>query len=502
MAMVNKIVLIKPKSTYVSSMPRIPLSVLFIGSTLKHNGYEVRVIDANVERNYEQAIMKECKDADLVGISALTSEVKCGLEITKLIKEKSNSLIIWGGIHPSLFPQLTCEDSLIDLVGCGEGEPLLLEIAKGKPFNEIEGLVYKENGEVIINKTRPYIDLNTLPLMDYTLIDMSKYYEGGTWRKAVDVQTSRGCPNDCLFCVNKALGTHKMRFMSAERVVLECERLVNGYGANFITFTDDNFFLNRKRARDICNGILSHKLKFKWFAEVRADYFRDGFIDKEFLELAQESGLSNLTIGAESGVPKYLTMLGKGITTENIEQSAKTLSQTNITTAYSFLIGLPDETKEDIFTTLGFIEKLQKIYPNGVYGIGILRAYPKSELTDRFVNQGLIIEPKTLGEFADDKFNRVYIDILLRPVWHKHPDFVVKISRYSDIAYGVFLSSSVRKNLKYGSILLLPEKTLQKIARWRVHHKFFKFPIDLYIGESLHKLYTSSFVRKLAKWRK
>jgi radical SAM superfamily enzyme YgiQ (UPF0313 family) len=500
---VKKIVLIKPKSDFVSKMPRIPLALLFMGSALKSNGIDVKLIDTNVEDNYNEVILKECENASLVGISCLTSEVKEGLEISKLIKDNYDVKIIWGGIHASLFPQMTCEDALVDYVCFGEGEPFMLEMAQGKPLESIKGLVYKENGVVKTNEPRPYINLNELPKLDYSLVDMSKYFEGGTWRKAVDVQTSRGCPNACLFCVHSALNDHKVRMMSSDMVVDECERLVKEYGANYITFVDDNFFLNRKRAREICEKLIERKLNIKWFAEVRADYFRDGFIDKEFLELAERSGLSNLTIGAESGIPKYLELIGKGITTENIIKSAEYLSKTNISTAYSFMIGLPDETIDDIMTNIYFIEKIRKIYPNAICGLGSLRAYPKSELTDRFIKQGFLKNPSNLREFTDHNFNKNYIDTPLRPIWHKNPDFVMAISRYTYNAYGVYLGEGLKKHLKYGSVLLLPERIFHKIAVWRIHHKFFRLPLDLYISEYLHQIvYPSKFVKRLIRWRK
>lgn len=492
--MTQKIVLIKPKSSFVSKMPRIPLAPLFLGSVLKANNYEVRIVDANVEDDFNEAILRECADAFLVGISVLTSEVKEALEISQLIKNNYKIPIVWGGIHPSLFPELTAEDSLIDYVICGEGEYSLLEL--------VRQLEKKEKPDKIIYP-KPYINLNELPKLDYSLIDMSKYYEGGTWRRAVDVQTSRGCPYECEFCFNSTLGNHKTRTMSSDRVVDECERLVKEYGANYITFVDDNFFLNRKRAREICEKIIERKLNIKWFAEVRADYFREGFIDAEFLEIAEKSGLSNLTIGAESGIPKYLDLIGKGITTENIIKSAEYLSKTKITTAYSFMIGLPDETIDDIMTNIYFIEKLRSIYPEAICAVGSIRAYPKCKLTDRFVKQGFLKEPTNLREFADHNFSKNYIDTPLRPIWHKNPDFVMAISRYTYNAYGLYLGKNIRNNLKYGSVLLLPERIFQKIALWRIHHKCFWLPLDLCISEFLHhKIYPSKLAKRLARWRK
>jgi len=501
-----KVVLIRPRrSKDRPRMPRLPLALLYMGTILKVNGYEVKIIDSEVETNYETIVANECKDALLVGVTALTSQANGGLEISDFIKKRFDVPIVWGGVHPTLFSELTCKDKAVDYVVVGEGEYTMLELAESvklcKPLDDIEGLVWKNGGSVKINKARSYINLNESPSVDYTLIDMGKYLKNAMWRKAVDVQTSRGCPYRCLFCLHSIVNDQKVRFVNANRVVDECERLITEYGVDYITFVDDNFFVNKKRARDICLEIIRRKLKFNWFAEVRANYFRDGFIDNEFLELAEASGLTNVTIGAESGVQKFLNLIGKEITVEEIMNSAVALSKTNITAAYSFIIGLPDETVDDIFTTWEFIEKLQRIYPRAVYGIGVLRAYPGSKLTEGFVKQGYIKEPNSLRQFADYEYSKMYTDSMLVPVWHCAPRVADLVARYSLIANSVLGGTTVSKHLKYASTLLLPERILQKIARWRLHNRFLWFPVDLNISKLLHTLYLSRIAKVLIRWK-
>ncbi|KKN06364.1 hypothetical protein LCGC14_1078060 [marine sediment metagenome] len=505
-----KVVLIRPQSntdTFNSSIPRIPLALLYIGSVLKQHGHEVKIIDTNVALYSKVAILGELgSNLDLVGITALTSEVESGLGISQFIKDRIDVPIVWGGIHPSLYPEMTCADPMIDYVVFGDGEYAMLELVEAleahKPVDDIKGLVYKNKNVVKKNQSREYVNLDGLPAIDYGLIKMDRYFKGDTWHKAIDVQTSRGCIYHCKYCVNEALGNHEVRTLSALKVVDSCELLVKNYGINFVTFNDDNFFFNIKRAREICREIIRRGLNIKWFAEVRADYFRDGFVDNEFLVLAQESGLINLTIGAESGVPEVLKIMDKGITVEDVETSARMLAQTGIATAYSFIIGLPNESKADIMETLKFMEHLDEIYPRGTYSVTTLRAYPGSELTDGFFKAGLIREPKTLREFADHEINKVYTESPSRPVWHSDPDFAYAVARYSSIAYSPFIKATLRANLKHSSILLLPETILQKIARFRLQHQFFWFPVDIHISKLLRRLYYSKLARSIVRWKK
>lgn len=500
------VVLIKPRSsTNRIGVERIPLSLLYIGSTLKANGHRVKIIDTNVGSRYKETIYNECEDADLVGITALTSEVKSGLAISKLIKEKFGIPIVWGGIHPTLFPLLTCEDKTVDFVVVGEGEYTLLEltnaIEKGQPFRGIKGLVYKEDGLVKVNQPRPYVDFEGLPSIDYSLIEMGRYYEGRLWRKSVDIQSSRGCPYKCKYCINPTIKNGKVRALSVKKVVDECERVIMEYGVNFITFVDDNFFINKERAKGICCEIIKRGLEFKWFAEARADFFREGFIDRDFLELAGKSGLTNLTIGAESGSPRMLALIAKDITVENIIQSATVLAKTDIITAYSFLVGFPTETRGNILETLNCIKKLQVIYPRATCAIGTLRAYPGSELTEYIIKQGWIKEPRSLQEFAEHKHNKVYTERWLKPIWHRVPAFAYSVACYSFIAFGPFTGVSIKKHLKYSDILLLPLVLLQKIAIWRLNHLFFKCSLDLYISRALYSFCYSNIARKFVRWK-
>lgn len=499
-----KVVLIRPMSNVgtIAKMPRMPLALLYIGSVLKYDGHDVVLIDMNAEADCKKRIAKECGDATIVGVSALTSEVRSGLDITRFVKSQTKAPVVWGGIHASLFPEMTCQNEFVDYVVYGEGEYAMLELVDalegGNDFEGTKGLVYHKNYAVVKNEPRSYIDLNDMPEIDYSLIDMDRYFEGGTWRKVADVQTSRGCPYKCHFCINAALHNHKVRFMSTDRVVAECERLVKDYGVNYITFIDDNFFINKKRAGDICKGL--EKLKVKWFAEVRANFFKDGFIDSDFLMMAEASGLSNLTIGAESGVPHCLEEMAKGITVDDILNSAKMLSKTKISAAYSFIIGLPNETEQDILQTVNFVSGLKRIYPHAVFNIAILRAYPRTKFTEHFAEQGWIREPSSLAEFANHGHNRVYTGSFIKPVWHSNPSFAHSVARVSEVAFGSFNRASVREHLKGASVLLLPEMTLQRIAFWRVRHRFFRFLVDVSAYRLLHWLYFNRWIRRLAKW--
>ncbi|MFA6356723.1 MAG: cobalamin-dependent protein, partial [Candidatus Omnitrophota bacterium] len=193
-----KIVFIEPRSTEANVYSRISMPLLgpiYLGTILKARGHEVEI--------YNEDILKPDYDkleADLIGISILTSTAKRGYEIAdRFPREK----VIMGGVHASLLPEEAIRHARQVVIG--EAEEVIVDIVEGRITEPIV-------------KGRPVEDLDSLPYPDFTLI------KGDRSRSlAVPVSTSRGCPHDCSFCsVTKMFG-RKYRFRSAENVMGELE---------------------------------------------------------------------------------------------------------------------------------------------------------------------------------------------------------------------------------------------------------------------------------------
>jgi len=232
----------------------LPLSVLLVAAPLVKYGYSVKIIDQRVEKNWKEILLKELrKNPLLVGISALTGrQILYGLQVSQLVKENSNALVVWGGVHPSLLPEQTLQNKFIDIVVIGEGEETLLELAnklkRKEDWSNILGIGYKRNGKIHINKRREFINLNTQPKIPYNLIDIEKYiakksFASGKPGRDVALYTSRGCPHRCAFCYNKEFNKRVWRGESAERVIEHIKYLVNTYKISSFNVQDDEFLL-------------------------------------------------------------------------------------------------------------------------------------------------------------------------------------------------------------------------------------------------------------------
>ncbi len=123
------------------------------------------------------------------------------------------------------------------------------------------------------------------------------------------IQTSRGCPHGCSYCYNSVFNRRRWRAKSARRVLDEIEYIMSKFPhVKIIDPVDDNFFVDKKRVEDICNGMLDRQIKVKWRADCRFDYLSN--YDKEFIELLQQSGCVELDFGGESGSER-ITMFGR-----------------------------------------------------------------------------------------------------------------------------------------------------------------------------------------------
>lgn len=476
----KKVLLINPpfniaKENYDSS---ISVGLLSIATYLDSKGVAVKIIDGVRQENYLDLIMQNAKKCDFVGISAMTTQIPAALKISELIKKiNPRCLVIWGGPHPTFFVNETLSHPLVDLVCFGEGEITLWEIVKGKNLSEIFGIAYKkQNEEIVVNSPRPLSNPMEMPLFNWDLADkevLEKLY-------LIPSLTSRGCPHRCTFCINAIL-KNKWRPRTAEQV-LDDLRIIKSkkyFQGKKLRFWDENFFVDINRARQIIDGIINRDLIIPWETTVRCNYLQQGMLDDDFMKKLKKSGCYLLSFGAESGCPRILSKIKKDISPEDVINSAKMSLKHNIIPQYSFMIGLPGETKKDMMATLRLIDKLIALDDRvQVLGPQVFRPYPCSPLYEECLQAGWKA-PRSLGEWAHLIENELsYLTVRNFP-WVKDKDFVESMEAY--VRFGAHsiknaMGSSVNapKFLKLGFILLCK-------LRWKM--KFFVWPIEFKIAK-------------------
>lgn len=321
-----KIALIEPRSSEANVYSKIPMPLLgpvYLGTILKKNGHEVEIYNEDIQMpDYSRL------DADLIGISILTSTAKRGYEIAgKFPKEK----VIIGGVHASLLPDEAIRFARQVVVG--EAEEVICDIVEGRMRDPIV-------------RGRPVEDLDALPHPDFSLIKGFKFPSLVT-----PISTSRGCPFDCSFCsVTKMFG-RKYRFRSAQDVMSELQ----SRNTKSFFFCDDNFSAHPKRTRELLDLILKNKIK-GWACQVRCDVTKDG----ELLNMMAQAGCNAVCVGFESINPKTLKAYDKKQSVEEIISAIRCFHRRKIKVHGMFVLGGDDDTAKTVWDTLRFAIK-QKI---------------------------------------------------------------------------------------------------------------------------------------------
>lgn len=400
---IQRILLVYPGQALSATQKAIyihfPFSCLCLAAYVRDRGYEPAVLDMRT-RNYREI---DLSNFDVVGIGCMTGhQIRYGLEFAAHARTQNPSLpIIWGGVHPTLYPEQTCRHDLVDFVVRGEGEESLyrlLEALNGKsPLSTVDGLSWKEDGAVRHNPDRkPIAALDSLPFPAYDLVRIDDY---PNVRDVFDYQTSRGCPFRCAFCYNLAFCGKRWRAKSADKVVSDILKIKERYDCRMMGFVDDELFINRKRTEAIVDGLLSAGPDIQWSASCRVDILLR--YPDELLAKIHESGCKKLYFGAESGSQRILDAITKDITVEQIIAAAKKCVDNGIVPVLSFMSGFPMESAEDLKKTYEVIDRLWKLDDKvEVNGCFIYNPYPGGPLFERAVEAGIVL-PQSFDQWGD-----------------------------------------------------------------------------------------------------
>ena len=336
-----------------------PLGLAYLASMVRGE-HDVRIVDSLAEDyNYGDVkrIIKKY-DPDVVGITSTTSMIPDAYAIAKIAKRyNENVKIVMGGPHVTFLPERTFQECpYIDFIVRGEGEltfrELIDSLERDRGPSNILGLSINLRDKVRNNPPRPLIkDIDTIPMPSYDLLPMEKYQANGV--RFGTVMTSRGCPFNCAFCSSSLQFGKRWRGHSDSRVIEELKHLHEKYRIREIEFLDDTFTLNKHRAIRIARRIVKEGLDISWSASSRVDTFTE-----EVAEAMKKSGCHTIYFGIESGSRKTLNFIGKGITPEQSISAVKKAKRHKLRALGSFVIGFPEETKEDIKKTIKFSKKV------------------------------------------------------------------------------------------------------------------------------------------------
>jgi radical SAM superfamily enzyme YgiQ (UPF0313 family) len=465
----------------------LPLNLLCPATSLVNAGYSVRIIDQFADRDWKKELSKSLSTRPVCfGVSSMTGpQILRGLEASRIFKSRYPDVpVVWGGVHPSLLPEQTLKSPLVDIVVVGEGEVTLLELVRtlqeGGDLKDIPGIAYKDRdtGAYQYTGPRPFIDLNQQSPLAYHLVDVNKYRRHIFNADHVSFNSSRGCTFGCHFCWDPVIHKRQWRAMEPLVVMDHLKRFIRDYGIRGFNFTDDNFFVDIKRAHRILEEIVRADLGVSLGKlQVRADTVCK--LENDFFDLMIRAGVKRLHIGVESGSQRILDFINKNEPIEKFLEANKKISSFPITPLYTFMMGLPTETIEEFAQSIRLATRLTDENPRAVKTFNIYTPYPGTRLYDKCVQMGLN-PPERLEDWAG--FN--YRNIPRESTWISAE--TKKMIGALDFPL-MFLGKGhfVNPYKKTNPLVVGLSRLYYPVARYRVTHLYDRFPIETKLIKAL-----------------
>ena len=404
----NKIILISPTSDDF----RKPLAegksgyffptmgLMLVAQTLKNADYDVVVFDGNFDANYKESIFKltneQSSNIVCIGFYLAFLQIKDFVDLMRTVKSRWPQITtLVGGPFPSVFPEMTAEYDFIDIVCWGDGAQVSVQIAdcirEGRDWSEIPNICFKKNGAIQKNPKSisdslhkdNYIHLEEfLNLEDY--VHKFDVYLGRDKnpqiKRAMPLLTGLGCSYKCTFCEHALMG-NKHHALQAKDIVEQMNFYYENYNVDTFAFFDEEFLSDKERIFELTGLLRKNKHKFSWGTQVRASDVHEKYIDKDRLKQIEESGCIRFSMGIESGSPRMLKKIKKGLTPELVTRAANFGKDSKIVFSYSFIVNLPTETNEELQMTIDLAKKLLAIKSNSfVSAIHHYFAYPGTPL--------------------------------------------------------------------------------------------------------------------------
>jgi anaerobic magnesium-protoporphyrin IX monomethyl ester cyclase len=366
-----------------------PYSLALLGSLLRNAGCQIRLIDATAERlSIDDVIARLDREGFVpswILFPSTTPTLDADVAEIVRLKRRYGAPMFCFGPHASTTPAESMQRAPdVDGMFVGEPEEAVLQVAKLESINElgdVPTLTWRSNGAVrphrshgvfagFLQSVPPAWDL--LALEHYSLPMVNKPY--------ILVETSRGCPYSCDFCVAPIHQGHKFRERSPKALVDEIERCHRELGVDFFYLWGDTVTLNVKSFTAFCDELIARKLPIQWFGNARAD----NLTDPAFVHRLKRAGCWMLALGIESESEDVRKDMAKRLERQKIQIAFNNMRQAGIKSFAFFIFGYPGETVQTLDATTRYAIVLDPDFANFYPAV----PYPGTALYDKCIREG------------------------------------------------------------------------------------------------------------------
>ena len=482
----NKVILFNPRSA--SSKHRVPNSILQVGASVEGR-YEYVFVDGNMETDPWATIQRYLQTGEYryLGMTVMPGpQLQQANPIARRAKEQYPELVnIWGGYFPSNQFRVVIEAPYIDFIVNGPGDrtfpALLAALDAGAPYEFIPNLIYRNaDGEIIKTTKEQLLDQDALPELPYDYLDefyplqnyLARTFLG---RRTLAYHSSVGCPFKCSFCAVVPIYEARWKGKGAENIYRDVVKIKEQYGADSIEFHDNNFFVSEKRVVQFSEMMMGENMS--WWGEGRIDTI-DRYKD-DSLRRMRDAGCRMIFFGAESGSDKILQQMDKGgrQTAEQIVRFAARMKEFDIIPEYSFVLGMPadspEEVMEQIDADIEFIKIVKDANPQTEIIIYVYSPVPTegSELYQRITAAGFQF-PAHLEDWLRPDWQA--FDLRKNPLtpWLR-PEMVDKIKNFETVLNAYYPTASDVKLTHF------QRRVMRSLSTLRYRRNWFRYPYEL-----------------------
>lgn len=357
-----------------------PLTLALLGTIAEKWG-SVRLLDGDVESLSMDELLADVRAfaPDLVVVNTGFPSIDSDMVIAKRIKEAfPETLMLAFGVYFTMLEKQAFQNyPFLDFCIAGEPEATFAELLqtlseRKLPLNQIRGLMYREGNDLRQNPPRPWVeDLDSLPVPDRGLLKNERYRLPHNNKIFTLINTARGCPYPCTYCIVNTYYGRKVRRRSLPGILEEIRVCREKFGIEEFLFWEEVFSLDKDFVHELCQALIDESWNIRWAATTRVTA-----VDGETLALMRRAGCYLIGLGVESGNQAILDAARKKQTLEDTRRAVNLAKRAKIQTMGHFIFGLPGETEETAEQTIRFMLDLDLDYMQCYCAV----PYPKTEL--------------------------------------------------------------------------------------------------------------------------